>query len=151
MMDDIYSAKILSYAGNLTRSGRLEAADCSADALSRLCGSRMTVYLKLEHGRISDFSHEVKACALGQAAASIMANTIIGATPAEIRLAREAMRAMLKDGGDGPDGRFAEMRCLQPVKDYPARHGSVMLTFEATVKALANLEKSHDSPQEQAV
>ncbi|TPW28009.1 iron-sulfur cluster assembly scaffold protein [Martelella alba] len=150
-MDDIYSAKILSYAGNLTRSGRLEAADCSADAHSRLCGSRMTVYLKFDGGRISDFSHEVKACALGQAAASIMAKTIIGASPAEIRQAREAMWAMLKDGGDGPDGRFAEMRCLQPVKDYPARHGSVMLTFEATVKALGSLETSDGRSQEKAV
>lgn len=140
-MDDIYSAKILQHAGNVTRLGVLEGADASASAHSRLCGSKLTVYLELEDGRVSDFSHELKACALGQASSAIMAETIIGATPAEIREAREKMRAMLKEGSEGPDGRFAEMRCLLPVKDYPARHGSVMLTFEATVKALDALER----------
>lgn len=141
-MDDIYSAKILSYAGNIGRLGAMDDADCSADAHSRLCGSRMTVYLKLEDGHVSDFSHEVKACALGQASAAIMAETVIGATPEEILTARDAMLAMLKSSGDGPDGRFAEMRCLLPVKDYPARHGSVMLTFVATAKALERLNAS---------
>ncbi|WP_180900947.1 iron-sulfur cluster assembly scaffold protein [Martelella soudanensis] len=140
-MDDIYSAIILKHAGNVTRLGVLEGADASASAHSRLCGSKLTVYLDLEDGRVSDFSHELKACALGQASSAIMAETVIGATPAEIRDAREKMRAMLKEGGEGPDGRFAEMRCLLPVRDYPARHGSVMLTFEATVKALDALEQ----------
>ncbi|AJY48392.1 iron-sulfur cluster assembly scaffold protein [Martelella endophytica] len=135
-MDDIYSARILQHAGNVTRLGALEDADGMAPAHSKLCGSRLTVYLKLTDGRVSDFSHELKACALGQASAAIMAETVIGATPGEIRAAREAMRAMLKAGGEGPEGRFEEMRCLLPVRDYPARHGSVMLTFEATVKAL---------------
>ena len=139
-MDDIYSAKILQHAGNVTRLGALPDADASASAHSRLCGSKLTVYISLADGRVSDFSHELKACALGQASSAIMAETIIGATPAEIREARDKMRAMLKEGGEGPDGRFAEMRCLLPVKDYPARHGSVMLTFEATVKALDQLE-----------
>lgn len=136
-MDDIYSARILHHAGNVTRLGTIDDADGTASAHSKLCGSRLTVYLKLDGGRVSDFSHELKACALGQASAAIMAEAVIGATPAEILSAREAMRAMLKDGGEGPDGRFSEMRCLLPVKDYPARHGSVMLTFEATAKALA--------------
>ncbi|AQZ53311.1 iron-sulfur cluster assembly scaffold protein [Martelella mediterranea] len=140
-MDDIYSAKILQHAGNVTRLGVLPDADASASAHSRLCGSKLTVYLNLADGRVSGFSHELKACALGQASSAIMAETIIGATPAEIRDARDKMRVMLKEGGEGPDGRFAEMRCLLPVKDYPARHGSVMLTFEATVKALDALER----------
>ncbi|AMM85277.1 iron-sulfur cluster assembly scaffold protein [Martelella sp. AD-3] len=135
-MDDIYSARILSHAGNVTRLGVLDAADASASAHSRLCGSRLTVYVKLADGAVSDFSHEVKACALGQASSAIMAASVIGATPDEIRTARDAMLAMLKDGGEGPAGRFSEMRCLLPVRDYPARHASVMLTFEALVKAL---------------
>lgn len=139
-MDDIYSARILKYAGNVTRIGVLENADATASAHSRLCGSKLTVYLDFENGRVSDFSHELKACALGQASSAIMAEVIIGATPAEIRDAREKMLAMLKQGGEGPDGRFEDMRCLLPVKDYPARHGSVMLTFEATLKALDALE-----------
>lgn len=139
-MDDIYSARILGHAGNVTRLGVLDAADASASAHSRLCGSRLTVYVKLADGAVSDFSHEVKACALGQASSAIMAASVIGATPGEIRTARDAMREMLKQGGEGPDGRFAEMRCLLPVRDYPARHASVMLTFEALVKALDELD-----------
>ncbi|MBB4123509.1 iron-sulfur cluster assembly scaffold protein [Martelella radicis] len=139
-MDDIYSARILGHAGNVTRLGALGDADASAAAHSKLCGSRLTVYVKLTDGAVSDFSHEVKACALGQASSAIMAASVIGATPDEIRVARAEMRSMLKEGGDGPDGRFAEMRCLLPVRDYPARHGSVMLTFEALVKALDELD-----------
>lgn len=138
-MDDIYSARILSHAGNVTRLGALVDADASAAAHSKLCGSRLTVYVKLTDGAVSDFSHEVKACALGQASSAIMAASVIGATPAEIRQARAEMRLMLKEGGEGPGGRFEEMRCLLPVRDYPARHGSVMLTFEALVKALDEL------------
>ncbi|MET3598620.1 iron-sulfur cluster assembly scaffold protein [Martelella mangrovi] len=148
-MDDIYSARILSHAGNVTRLGVLENADASASAHSRLCGSRLTVYVRMSGGKVSDFSHEVKACALGQASSAIMAGTVIGATPDEIRQARSQMRAMLKEGGDGPDGRFAEMRSLLPVKDYPARHASVMLTFEALVKALDTLDGlSHDEKED---
>ena len=145
-MDDIYSARILNHAGNVTRLGVLEHADGTASAHSRLCGSKLTVYLDINDGRVSDFSHELKACALGQASAAIMAETVIGATPAEIRLARQQMREMLKEGGEGPEGRFAEMRCLLPVRDYPARHGSVMLTFDATVEALEKAEAAR-SPE----
>ncbi|TCT38818.1 iron-sulfur cluster assembly scaffold protein [Martelella mediterranea] len=142
-MDDIYSSKILGYAGNITRIGALEGADTSASAHARLCGSRLTVYLKVDgKGQVSDFSHEVKACALGQASSAIMAQSIIGATADEIRAARDDMRAMLKEGGEGPEGRFSDMRCLLPVRDYPARHASVMLTFDATVKALDNMSVS---------
>ncbi|QQM29575.1 iron-sulfur cluster assembly scaffold protein [Martelella lutilitoris] len=147
-MDDIYSARILGHAGNVTRLGVLDAADASASAHSRLCGSRLTVYVKLADGAVSDFSHEVKACALGQASSAIMAASVIGATPDEIRTARDAMREMLKQGGEGPDGRFAEMRCLLPVRDYPARHASVMLTFEALVKALDELDAAASEKQE---
>nr|WP_272210134.1 iron-sulfur cluster assembly scaffold protein [Marinicella sp. W31]MDC2875998.1 iron-sulfur cluster assembly scaffold protein [Marinicella sp. W31] len=149
-MDDIYSARILSHAGNVTRLGVLEGADASASAHSRLCGSRLTVYLDMSDGKVSDYSHEVKACALGQASSAIMAACVIGATPDEIRRARIEMRAMLKEGGEGPEGRFAEMRCLLPVRDYPARHGSVMLTFEAVVKALDTLDASTPNQKEAA-
>ncbi len=147
-MDDIYSARILSHAGNVTRLGVLGDADASAAAHSKLCGSRLTVYVKLTDGAVSDFSHEVKACALGQASSAIMAASVIGATPDEIRAARGAMLAMLKEGGEGPGGRFSEMRCLLPVRDYPARHGSVMLTFDALVKALDELEPAAPEKRE---
>lgn len=148
-MDDIYNAKILEFAGNLPLSGVLEDADGSAEKQARLCGSRVRVYVKLDGDRVSDFSHEVKACALGQASASVLARHVIGASANEIRVARDAMHAMLKEGGEGPDGRFEDMRFLKPVKDYPSRHASTMLTFEATLSAIYEaVRKRQPSGQE---
>jgi SUF system NifU family Fe-S assembly protein len=139
-MDDIYNSRILEFAGNIERTGKLADADASAEKHSKLCGSRVKVYVKLADGRVTDFSHEVKACALGQASSSIMARHIVGATPDEIRQARADMLAMLKEGGEGPSGRFEDMRFLKPVKDYKARHASTMLTFEAVVDCLDQIE-----------
>jgi NifU-like protein involved in Fe-S cluster formation len=139
-MDDIYNSKILEFAGNITRSGSLSDADATSEKHSKLCGSKVRVYLKLDEGRVSDFAHEVRACALGQASSAIMALHVVGATSEELRQARSDMLAMLKDGGDGPIGRFADMRYLKPVKDYKARHPSTMLTFDAVVDALDQIE-----------
>lgn len=139
-MDDIYNSRILEFAGNIERGGRLADADASAEKHSKLCGSRVKVYLKMADGRVSDFAHEVKACALGQASSSIMARHVVGATGAEIRQARLDMLAMLKEGGEGPTGRFEDMRFLKPVKDYKARHASTMLTFDAVVDCLDQIE-----------
>ncbi|MCF1503228.1 iron-sulfur cluster assembly scaffold protein [Afifella sp. H1R] len=140
MIDDVYNAKILEFAGNIPRIGRLADPDASAKAHSRLCGSTVTVDLKLQDGRIADFAHEVKACALGQASSSIMARTVIGSTPDELRQVREEMRAMLKENGPSPQGRWADLRFLEPVRDYKARHASTMLTFDAVVDALDQIE-----------
>lgn len=140
MMDDIYNSRILEFAGNIPRIGTLADADAEAGAHSKLCGSRVKVFLKLDGDRVSDFAHEVKACALGQASSSIMARHVIGASVAEIRQAREDMLAMLKADGEGPDGRFEDMRFLKPVKDYKARHASTMLTFDAVVDAIGQIE-----------
>ncbi len=139
-MDDIYNSKILEFAGNITHAGVLPDADASSEKHSKLCGSKVRVHLKMDGHRVADFSHEVRACALGQASSSIMARHVIGATAAEIRKARQDMLAMLKEGGEGPDGRFEEMRYLKPVKDYKARHASTMLTFEAVVDAIDQIE-----------
>lgn len=139
-MDDIYNAKILEFAGNIERSGRLENADAMADKHSKLCGSKVRVYLKMDGDHVTDFAHEVKACALGQASSSIMARHVVGASTAELRQARVDMLAMLKEGGEGPTGRFEDMRYLKPVKDYKARHASTMLTFEAVCDCLDQIE-----------
>lgn len=139
-MDDIYNTRILEFAGNIPLTGVLDDADASAEAHSRLCGSRVKVYLRMNGDRIEGFSHEVRACALGQASSSIMARHIVGATAAELRQARGDMLAMLKENGDGPTGRFEDMRCLKPVKDYKARHASTMLTFDAVTDAIARIE-----------
>ncbi|MGA1830845.1 iron-sulfur cluster assembly scaffold protein [Rhizobium wenxiniae] len=139
-MDDIYNNKILEFAGNITRAGVMANADATSEKLSKLCGSKVRVYLKLDGDVVSDFSHEVRACALGQASSAIMALHVIGATAAELRQARADMLAMLKDGGEGPSGRFEDMRYLKPVKDYRARHASTMLTFDAVVDSLDQIE-----------
>lgn len=140
-MDDVYNSKILEFAGNIPRTGRLEAPDATAKAHSKLCGSTVIVDLKLEGGVVSDFAHDVKACALGQASSSVMARNIVGATPDELRAVRETMRAMLKENGPPPQGRFADLKYLEPVRDYKARHASTMLTFDAVADCLDQIER----------
>ncbi len=140
MLNDIYNRRILELAAGIPRIGRLEHPDASATAHSKLCGSTVTVDLKLEDGHVSDFAHDVKACALGQASSSIMASHIVGSTPDELRALRETMRAMLKEGGAPPNGRWADLEVLEPVRDYKARHASTLLTFDAVVDALDQIE-----------
>jgi NifU-like protein involved in Fe-S cluster formation len=139
MLDDIYNRQILTFAGTIPRLGRLADAEASATAHSRLCGSTVTVDLKMDGDVVSDFAHEVDACALGQASSSIMAANVVGATADELRTVREAMRRMLKENGPPPEGRFADLKFLEPVRDYRARHASTMLTFDAVVDALEQI------------
>ena len=139
-MDDIYNTKILEFAGNIGRIGVLAEADAVSEKHSKLCGSNVRVYLKARDGVVTDFTHEVKACALGQASSGIMARHVVVATSAELRQARLDMLAMLKEDGEGPSGRFEDMRFLKPVKDYKARHASTMLTFDAVVDCLDRIE-----------
>ena len=139
-MEDIYNIKIIEFAGNIPLIGSLEDADASAQAHSKLCGSKVRIWLKMDGDTVSAFAHDVKACALGQASSSIMARHVIGATSDELRKAREDMLAMLKADGEGPQGRFEDMRYLRPVKDYKARHASTMLTFDAVVDAIGQIE-----------
>jgi SUF system NifU family Fe-S assembly protein len=141
MIDDVYNAKILGFAGNIPRIGRLQDADASARAHSKLCGSTVTVDLKMDGDVVTDFAHDVKACALGQASSSIMASNIVGANADELREVREQMRKMLKENGAPPEGRFADLTYLEPVRDYKARHASTMLTFDAVVDAIGQIEK----------
>jgi NifU-like protein involved in Fe-S cluster formation len=142
MIDDIYNARILDFAANIPRLGRLPAPDASAKAHSKLCGSTVVVDLTLDGDTVTDFAHDVKACALGQASSSIMARTIVGARAPELRHLRDTMWRMLKENGPPPDGRFADMQCLEPVRDYKARHASTMLTCDAVVDCLDQIEAS---------
>jgi len=136
MISEIYNKRILELAADIPRQGRLAAPDASATVHSKLCGSTVTVDLSMQDGKISDFAHEVKACALGQASSSIMARHIIGATPQELRHIRSTVRAMLKENGEPPGGKWADIAVLEPVRDYKARHASTLLTFDAVVKAV---------------
>jgi SUF system NifU family Fe-S assembly protein len=141
MLNDIYNKRILELAADIPRQGRLPAPDASATAHSKLCGSTVTIDLAMEDGRVSDFAHDVKACALGQASSSIMARNIIGSTPQELRDLRETVRRMLKENGAPPaSGKWEDIAVLEPVRDYKARHASTLLTFDAVVDALNQIE-----------
>ena len=136
MIDDLYSARILKLAAGLPHLGRLADAEGSSQKTSKLCGSTITVDVKLADGKVVAFAQDVRACALGQAAASVLGEHVLGADLAEIEVARDALRAMLKDDGPPPAGRFAELAVLEPVKAYPARHASTLLAFEAAAEAV---------------
>lgn len=137
MIDDLYSARILTLAANLPHAGRLAAPEGTGERVARLCGSKAIVDVALDHtGRVADFAQDVKACALGQAAAGVLGESVLGSTVAELLDTREAMLAMLKSGGDGPTGRFEGLRVLRQVADYPARHASTMVAIEATLEAV---------------
>jgi NifU-like protein involved in Fe-S cluster formation len=140
MLNDVYNSRILDLAGNIPRLGRLPAPDASATAHSKLCGSTVTVDLKMEGPVVTDFAHEVKACALGQASSSIMARHVIGANAGELRELRDTVRKMLKENGPPPTGRFADVAVLEPVRDFKARHASTLLTFDAVVSAIDQIE-----------
>jgi len=145
MLSDIYNRRVLELAADIPRQGRLAAPQASARAHSKLCGSTVTVDLSLTDGKVSDFAHDVRACALGQASSSLMARHIIGATPAELRALRETMIAMLKAGGPPPQGKWADFAVLEPVREYKARHASTLLTFDAVVDALGQIERAEAS------
>jgi NifU-like protein involved in Fe-S cluster formation len=137
MLNEIYNSKILELAGNIPRIGRLPDPDATATAHSKLCGSTVTIDLKMDGDTVTDFAHDVKACALGQASSSIMARNIVGAKADELRKLREDVRRMLKENGAPPAaGRWADIAVLEPVRDYKARHASTLLTFDAVVSAI---------------
>ena len=140
MLNDVYNSRILELAGNIPRIGRLAAPDASATAHSKLCGSTVTIDLKMEGDTVTDFAHDVKACALGQASSSIMARNVIGARADELRSLRENVRRMLKENGAPPAGKWADIAVLEPVRDYRARHASTMLTFDAVVSAIDKID-----------
>ncbi len=141
MIDALYSTRILTLAANLPHGGRLpepppEARFGTAERVAKLCGSRAIVDVVLDaDDRVVVFAQDIKACALGQAAAGVLGESVIGASIDEIETARDAMVAMLKSGGEGPTGRFEGLRALQQVADYPARHASTLVAVEATLEA----------------
>ena len=136
MLNEIYNRRILELAADIPRLGRLPSPDATATAHSKLCGSTVTVDLAVEGDVVTDFAHDVKACALGQASSSIMARYVVGSTADELRALREGMRRMLRENGASPDGKWDEFKVLEPVRDFRARHASTLLTFDAVVDAL---------------
>ena len=141
LLNDVYNEKILELAANIPRCERLSAPDATASAYSKLCGSTVTVDLSMAEGVVTDFGQTVKACLLGQSACSVMARNVVGSTPDELREVGAAMRRMLKDDGPPPHGKWADLAVLQSVKDFRARHASVLLVFDAVEDALAQIER----------
>lgn len=147
MLNDIYNKRIIELAGNIPRLGRLDHPDATATAHSKLCGSTVKVDLKMDGPVVTDFAHDVKACALGQASSSIMASHVVGSTAEELRELRETVRKMLKENGRPPQGgKWADIALLEPVRDYKARHASTLLTFDAVVDAIGQIEAKAKQP-----
>jgi len=140
MLEHIYNKKILEFAADIPRLKRLDRPDATAIAHSKLCGSKVTVDLAMDDGVVSDFGHDVKACALGQASSSIMARHVVGSTADELKSVRQQMYAMLKDNGPAPQGKWKDLEVLMPVRDFKARHASTLLTFDAVVDAISQIE-----------
>jgi NifU-like protein involved in Fe-S cluster formation len=145
MLNEIYNQRILSFAANIPRLGRLAKPQASATAHSKLCGSTVTVDIVMNGDVVTDFAHDVKACALGQASSSIMAHHVTGSNAQELRALRDEMRAMLKANGPPPSGKWKDLEILEPVRDYKARHASTLLTFDAVVDAIGKIEMARDS------
>lgn len=140
MFDDVYNRRILELAADIPRLGRLPAPDATATVRSRLCGSTVTVDVSMRDGAVAEFAHDVKACALGQASSSIMARNVVGRSAAELRAVREDVRRMLEENGPPPTGIWAEVAVLEPVRGFKARHASTLLTFDAVVDAVGQIE-----------
>ena len=144
MINEVYNKRILELAANIERLRRLDAPDASATAVSRLCGSKVTVDICMSGDTVTEFGHEVKACALGQASSSLMARHVVGSSADELRELRRQMYAMLKEEGAPPDGRWAELEVLLPVRNFKPRHASTLLTFDAVVDAIDQIEARRD-------
>jgi len=138
--DDIYSQRILELAGNIPRTSRLAQAQATATAHSKLCGSTVTIDLSMDGDVVSDYGQHVKACLLGQSAASVMGRQIVGSTAEELRAVGTAMRRMLKEGGPAPSGKWGDLAVLEPVRDYKARQPSTLLVFDAVEDAIGQIE-----------
>ena len=142
-LSDLYSDRILEIAGNQPIPGRLTDPDASARKVSRICGSTIEVDIKFRDGVIIDYGHEISACALGQTSAAIVATHIVGTPVAEFRRVRDEMIAMLKTDGPPPSGeKWADLKYLEPVRDYRPRHTSTLLVFDAVAEALDKAEAS---------
>lgn len=149
-LDDLYNGRILELAANIPRTQRLAAPGATARAHSKLCGSRIIVDLSMDGDVVTDYGQEVKACLLGQSSASVVGANIVGSTASELREIGAQMRRMLKEGGEPPSGRWADLAMLEPVKDYKARHASTLLVFDAVEDAIAQIEAAREAVRQPA-
>lgn len=139
----LYSARILALAADIPHAERLDAPDASVKKRSPLCGSTVTVDLCMDQGKVTKFGQDVKACALGQASASVVGAAIVGTTREQIETARDQLRAMLKTDGPVPDAPFGGLEVLLPAREYKNRHASILLALDAAAEAAAQAEQAY--------
>ncbi|NMA97613.1 MAG: iron-sulfur cluster assembly scaffold protein [Phyllobacteriaceae bacterium] len=147
-LSELYSERILDLVGNAVQPGRLELADASARKVSRICGSMIEVDIVVQNGAIVGYGHEISACALGQASAAVVAREVVGTPVAEFLAVRQVMHDMLKADGAPPAGKWSDLKYLEPVRDYPNRHTSTLLVFDAIALALEKLESKQGAAAE---
>lgn len=140
MSEQLYNTRILRLAASIPHHARLKVAGCTVQKVSPICGSQVVLDMNMAHGKVADFGQTVRACALGQASASILGSQVIGATAAELALARDQLMAYLTGSGDAPTGRFAELEVFAPAIPHRARHGSILLAFQAAAEASTKSE-----------
>lgn len=140
-LNDLYNDRILELSANMPRTRRLDRPDASATAHSKLCGSKIAVDIRMDDGIVTDYGQDVKACLLGQTSAAVMGEHIVGSTAEELRDVAARMRRMLKEGGEPPSGKWADLAVLEPVRDYRARHASALLVFDAVLDAIGQVER----------
>ncbi|MGI9368439.1 MAG: iron-sulfur cluster assembly scaffold protein [Ruegeria sp.] len=139
----LYSGRILALAADIPHLDRLIDPDATVKKRSPLCGSTVTVDVKIEDGRITEFGQDVKACALGQASASVVGGAIIGTTRTQVEAARDQLKNMMKNDGPAPDAPFDGLEVLMPARDYKNRHASILLVLEATAEAMEQAEQAN--------
>lgn len=139
----LYSGRILALAADIPHLDRLDDPDATVKKRSPLCGSTVTVDISLQDGRVAGFGQDVKACALGQAAASVVGGAIIGTTRAQVETARDQLKSMLKEDGPAPDAPFDGLEVLRPARDYKNRHASILLALEASAEAVEKAERAN--------
>jgi len=147
-LEDIYSQRMLDLAANSPRGTRLVAPDATATAHSKLCGSTVTLDIRMDGDTITDYGQQVRACLLGQSSAAVVAAHAVGATAAELREVGRQMRAMLKDNGAPPTGKWQDLAVLEPVRDVKGRHASTLLVFDALERAIGEVEAKRSTPAE---
>lgn len=139
----LYSGRILALAADIPHLDRLENPDATVKKRAPLCGSTVTVDVVLRDGKVAEFGQDVKACALGQASASVVGEAIIGTTRAQVETARDQLAAMLKKDGPAPEAPFQGLEVLIPAREYKNRHASILLALEATAEAMGQAEQAN--------
>lgn len=132
----LYSRRILALTMAIPHLGTLDRYDGKALRRSPQCGSSVTAYVTIRDGRVAEFAQEVRACALGQASASVLGQAVVGRSRDEIAATRDALQRMLAADGMPPPAPFADLEALLPARDYPNRHPSILLAWDATLEAI---------------